>query len=782
MRVLNAGSKQIGSNVNYKLSELLDVPRLQALLDSLDEIYSTPSAIIDMDGNILTATAWQDICTKFHRVNPECEKECIISDTYIAGELSRGQHQVRYKCPHGLIDTATPIVVDGMHVGNAFTGQLFLEPPNEIDFRKAAKKYGFDEDAYIAALRKVPIVSEERLEKTLKVLSHLTEMLADQGLRHKKQLEVERALNDARKTYGTIFRHSQSVMLLINPETAAIEDANEEACKYYGYSLDEIRKHKITDMNTLSPEEVQAEMRSARDRGHAHFNFRHRLANGEIRDVEVYSSPVTIKGRSLLYSIVHDVTERKRVEEALRESESRIRSIGNNLPTGMLYQIIRNKDGSRRMSYVSEAVRRFYGCSPQEAMADPGLIYGRVFEADRHRLWEEEEAAFNSFSNFSTEARIIDPSGSIRWSSFASSPRMMEDGSSCWDGIEIDITGRRQADNKLRESEERFRTIMDSLDALVYVADMETYEILFINAYGVKLFGEVEGGICWKALQEKQDGPCQFCTNKYLLDRNGNPNEAYVWEFQNTVTGRWLAISDKAIRWVDGRTVRLEIAKDITEIKKIEAELKASNETKTMLMREVHHRVKNNLAVIQSLIHLQMQDIEDEKSKGYFADISNRVKSMTMIHEMLHKTDNISRLGCSAYMHNFVETLFLNYKIKPNHIKPHFDIDDIELHVDTMIPLGLIVNELVSNALKYAFPDDRTGDLSISLKKRGDSLYELVVRDTGIGLPENFDIENINSLGLVIVSTLVKQIGGELEIYNDDGAKFSIVFRDISVD
>ncbi len=119
-------------------------------------------------------------------------------------------------------------------------------------------------------------------------------------------------------------------------------------------------------------------------------------------------------------------------------------------------------------------------------------------------------------------------------------------------------------------------TILDGLDALVYVADMETYELLFCNEYGRKIWGDIQGQTCWKVLQEDKDAPCSFCTNSHLLDKDGKPSGVYVWEFQNTVNKHWYQCRDQAITWVDGRLVRIEIATDITERKLAEEELKAA--------------------------------------------------------------------------------------------------------------------------------------------------------------------------------------------------------------
>ena len=210
---------------------------------------------------------------------------------------------------------------------------------------------------------------------------------------------------------------------------------------------------------------------------------------------------------------------------------------------------------------------------------------------------------------------------------------------------------------------------------------------------------------------------------------------------------------------------------------KAEAELKALNEAKTMMLKEVHHRVKNNLMVIQSLLAFQMRNIEDEKYRTSFMDAIDRVKSMTLIHERLQSSEDLRNIAAGEYIRNLCNKLIRNY-CTTGIVRLTYDLDDSSIDVDTMIPLGPILNELVSNASKYAFTQEREGELAISLKKLGEREYELAVRDNGIGLPEGFDITRPVSLGLTIVTTLVKQLGGELNVSGGEGTEFWIRFKD----
>ena len=181
--------------MEYTLAELIDVKRLTSLMESFTALTGgMVTAILDLEGNVLVATGWKDICTKFHRIHPETSRRCTESDTAIAGQLEAGEKYNVYRCRNGLVDVAIPIVIHDTHVGNFFTGQFFFEPPDMEFFQKQAAEFGFDEQAYLKALSKVPVFTEEQIKQSLEFLVELVVFLGESGLRQLllKQVDGER--------------------------------------------------------------------------------------------------------------------------------------------------------------------------------------------------------------------------------------------------------------------------------------------------------------------------------------------------------------------------------------------------------------------------------------------------------------------------------------------------------------------------------------------------------------------------------------------------------------
>jgi two-component sensor histidine kinase len=214
---------------------------------------------------------------------------------------------------------------------------------------------------------------------------------------------------------------------------------------------------------------------------------------------------------------------------------------------------------------------------------------------------------------------------------------------------------------------------------------------------------------------------------------------------------------------------------DITPLKVREEQLRASLREKETLLREINHRVKNNLQIVSSLLNLQLQSITDEKARALLQESRNRIYSMATIHELLYRRSEMETVAVKDYIDEITRYLMEVYELSFTTITIEKEIDDIELDMDEAIPVGLIITELVSNSIKYAFPETQEGTIFISLKVHENSV-ELVVRDNGVGMPETVLAREGHSLGLLLVQALVDQLQGTFSVDNRDGAYFSVVF------
>ncbi len=210
-----------------------------------------------------------------------------------------------------------------------------------------------------------------------------------------------------------------------------------------------------------------------------------------------------------------------------------------------------------------------------------------------------------------------------------------------------------------------------------------------------------------------------------------------------------------------------------------EKQIKESLTEKEVLLREIHHRVKNNMQIISSLLRLQSGYITEKKYMDMFKESQNRIISMSLIHEKLYQSKGLARIDFNEYIRDLVNGLFHSYGVSGS-IALNIDGKDVSLGVDSAIPCGLIINELVTNSLKHAFPEGREGEIRISLRSIEENMIELLVSDNGVCIPEDVDIRKTESLGLHLVTILVEnQLHGEINLNRSKGTEFQIKFRDV---
>jgi|GEM_PF-5945522 len=227
------------------------------------------------------------------------------------------------------------------------------------------------------------------------------------------------------------------------------------------------------------------------------------------------------------------------------------------------------------------------------------------------------------------------------------------------------------------------------------------------------------------------------------------------------------------------KNVNEQLQKEITEHKQLEEQLKVSLREKELLLKEIHHRVKNNLQVVSSMLQLQSEYITDKDLLKIFMESRNRIDTMALIHEKIYCSKDLARIDIAEYIEELTSNLMITCGVNTELIKLNIDVSKVLFDVNTSIPCGLIINELVSNSLKHAFPKGGKGEIHITFQPAADNKYILIIRDNGAGFPEGTDFKNTQTLGLKLVTTLINQIDGTIELIKEKGTTFKIIFKEL---
>ena len=636
-------------------------------------------------------------------------------------------------------------------------------------------------------------------------------------------LEREQVLiraQESRAHLAAIVESSEDAIISQDIETRILS-WNAGAERLYGYTAEEMIGHRLTDK---FPPEQQQEGKHIYEsilRGESLKNYEtvRRRKDGKDIIISMSASPIRdADGKPNGISIIaRDITEHKQLEDRLRDSEARLRAIAEATPIPIIINTV--DEGITR--YGNPALADMIGL-PLEKLIGNRAVNFYEQPSERAKVIRDLKA-HRSLRNY--EVRLKRGDGTPFWVSLSSELITFNDELCVLIGF-YDITARKRVEERERVITQGLRAVVESADELLGYGDLDTIYrravelareklkvercAIFLldpskehlwGTYGTDIQGNTTderwlrisaalhtekfktGGPKWHTHLENQQTTIE---NKQL--RVIGIGWAVTTVIRTTTGPLGVFINDAAISGAaldeatqESLAIYCSLLGQIIEGKLAEKAIQESLREKEVLIKEVHHRVKNNMQVIVSMLNLQSAQVNDEKMLALLRESQNRVRSMALVHEKLYRSANLEQIDFHDYAHRLVSTLFHSYSPRASTIDLKIDIGDIVLSIDAAIPCGLIINELVSNALKHAFPDQRAGEVIISLRRLTPHTLELVVENNGVTFPPSIDFRRTETLGMQLMLSLVKQLNGEVEMHRlSPGTRFVIRFTPLA--
>jgi PAS domain S-box-containing protein len=547
--------------------------------------------------------------------------------------------------------------------------------------------------------------------------------------------------------------------------------------KLYGQSCQYFRQNPQAFLEVIHPEDKERIKKSIKCQYEGiPFNEEYRIirADGSTRWINGRSELLLDRKGELdrIFALSEDITKRKESEEALRESEAKFKSLAEHSPS----MIFINQKG--KIVYTSAKCEEITGYSKEE-LCSPAFNFLTLI-APEHK--DQTKENFRKHANGEDvppfQYAVVTKSGE-KIDSIISTKLIDYEGTKAILGVVTDISKQVRASEELKDSETRFRALFENSREAMSL-EKSGIQVLcnrsYLSLYGFKSFDECVGLPTINHVTPDQRGKIDEFTK---LRIQGLPAPVLYETRGLRIDGTPFDIEVRVSSYDSlGETFTLVTIVDITERKRAEKALIESLKEKDVLLREIHHRVKNNMQIISSLLRLQAGQLEDESAKTIFQSCQDRIRSMSLVHEKLYISENLSGINFFDYINSLALRLFQIYKVNPDLIQLKLNVKEVFFDLQTAIPCGLILNELISNALKYAFPNGRKGEIEISLAARADDAYQLIVKDDGIGFPKEEDFENPKSFGIQIVKLLAGQLGGEALLKKSPGTTFEITFKD----
>lgn len=640
-----------------------------------------------------------------------------------------------------------------------------------------------------------------------------------------RTLEVERERNALAQRLALITRHANDIIILAGADGRILE-ANERALETYGYTREEIGALTIDRLRAPQAAGDPLMGLDGMRRESALFETMHQRKDGSLFPVEVSARGIEIDGAGYLLEISRDISERrKHLSEIARVN--RLYSAHSQVNQALIHATTREtllRDVCQRLvehggfpltwvgwleaaSGVVEPVAQF-----GDATGYLGKIRVTADETPEGRgpagraIAQNRTCVFNDFlTNLETTpwheaaqlAGLRAAAGlPVRVEGRAAGVLVVYASEAGFFGPEevglleeaaldlafgLDILEREarraEAERALAASEVRYRRLFESAKDGILILDAETGMVVDVNLFLVDLLGHSRGDFLGKTLWDlgffkdvaaNREGFAKLQAEEYVRYEN-MPLE--------TAAGRRIDVEFVSnVYLVDGGKVIQCNIRDITERRLADEALRTSLQEKEALLREVHHRVKNNLQVITSLLRLESSRSGEPGTRSVLKDMQGRIRSMALLHETLYRTGNFARVDLADYLRQLALQLFRAQNDEASPVRLVLELESCSVGIDQAIPCALIANELLSNSLKHGFPNGRSGEVRLSLAPEPGGSIRMAASDNGVGLPADFESRRGQSLGLQLVSDLVRQLGGGMEVLREPGATFSVTF------
>lgn len=474
------------------------------------------------------------------------------------------------------------------------------------------------------------------------------------------------------------------------------------------------------------------------------------------------------------FGVSRSITERKRAEEEIIAARKKLADIINAMPNPVFF-----KNAEGRYEECNQAFLEFTGRTKESVL---GLTVSQVFpDLPNGDYTRNDLEVIQSKTCGIFESLIPHADGSTRAVLFNLSPLLDDDGGvRGLIGVMQDITDRKKSEEALRHNEEKLSSIINSIRDAVWSLSWPDLRVLFVSPSVESVCGRppqdfMDNPGLWREITHPEDRPAIQSVMDRLIKEGSAEREYRALMPDGTI--RWVYDKSRLIYDDGGTAIRIDgLASDIDERKRAEEEIRSLLEEKELLLREVHHRIKNNMMTISSLLGLEARRLEGDRAAGALADAQGRVRGMMMIYDRLYRSKDFRRVSAADYLGELIHDVYA-VSTKSSRVRVEEHIEQTDMDSKVLFPLGIIVNELLANALKYAFPDGREGTIRVALRRLEGETMELVFSDDGVGMNKTGPPGGPVGFGLNLVDLLTKQIRGTLEKSVNEGTRFRIVFK-----